>query len=145
MCSEVVHHHDLSWLKARYEHLLDVGLEDAGGGRPFYGQRRSHPLHAHARKHRRVLASTSWHRQIQALASGRVAVDRRERSMRPALVHEDEPLRLHHRGYHHPPGCPLELVALGGNSSPFLRVEPIRAMARHMVERLTESPVMASM
>src|SRR5215210_7428687 len=37
MCSEVVHHHDLSWLKARYEHLLDVGLEDSGGGRPFYG------------------------------------------------------------------------------------------------------------
>jgi hypothetical protein len=27
--------------------------------------------------------------------------------------------------------------------SPFLRVEPIRAMARHMVERLTESPLIA--
>jgi hypothetical protein len=65
--------------------------------------------------------------------------------MRPALVHEDEPLWVHRRLHHHLPGCPLELFALCGNSSPFLRVEPIRAMARHMVERLTESPVMASM
>jgi hypothetical protein len=59
--------------------------------------------------------------------------------------HGSEPLRPHHRGYHHLPGCPLKLVAFCGNLSPFLRVEPIRAMARHMVERLTESPVMTSM
>ena len=30
--------------RARHEHLLYVGLEDPSGGRPFYGQRRSHPL-----------------------------------------------------------------------------------------------------
>jgi hypothetical protein len=65
--------------------------------------------------------------------------------MRPALIHEDEPLWLHRCGHHHPPGCPLELVALGGHSSPFLRVEPMRAMAWHIVERLTENPVMTSM
>ena len=64
--------------------------------------------------------------------------------MRPALVHEDEPLWFHHRGHHHPPGCPLELVAFGGYSPPFFLVGPILAMARHMVERLTETPLMAS-
>jgi hypothetical protein len=30
------------------------------------------------------------------------------------------------------------------NRPPFLRVEPILAMARHMVERLTETPLTAS-
>src|SRR5215217_241151 len=65
--------------------------------------------------------------------------------MRPALVHEDEPLRLHRRGHHHPPGRPRKLVALGGDSPPFFLVGPMRAMARHTVERLTESPVTTSM
>src|SRR5215207_988646 len=45
---------------------------------------------------------------------------------------------------HHPPGGPQELVSLCGASPPFLRVEPILAMARHIVERLTEIPLMAS-
>jgi hypothetical protein len=66
--------------------------------------------------------------------------------MRPALVYEDEPLWLNHRGYHHSPSRSLKLlVALRGYSPPFFLVGPMRAMARHMVERLTESPVMASM
>jgi hypothetical protein len=47
------------------------------------------------------------------------------------------------RGHHNPPGGPYEFVSLCGALSPFLRVEPIRAMARHMVERLTESPLIA--
>jgi hypothetical protein len=66
--------------------------------------------------------------------------------MRPALVYEDEPLWLNHRGYHHSPSRSLKLlVALRGYSPPFFLVGPMRAMARHIVERLTESPVMASM
>src|SRR5215216_3586990 len=40
---EVVHHHDLPRSQSRCEHLLYVGLEDPGGGDPFYGQRRPHP------------------------------------------------------------------------------------------------------
>ena len=64
--------------------------------------------------------------------------------MRPALVHEEESLRLHYRGHHHPPGRPLEFAAFGGYSPPFFLVGPILAMARHIVERLTESPVTAS-
>src|SRR5215212_10165966 len=59
--------------------------------------------------------------------------------MRPALVHEDEPLRLHRRGHHHSPGRPRKLLALGGDTPPFFLVGPMRAMARHTVERLTES------
>jgi hypothetical protein len=62
--------------------------------------------------------------------------------MRPALIHKEQPLWLHHRSYHHSPGCSLELVvALGSYSPPFFLLGPMRAMARHMVERLTESPV----
>src|SRR5215211_9324088 len=47
---EVVHHHDLSRTQAGHEYLLYIGLEDSGGGRPFYGQRRSHPVEGHTRK-----------------------------------------------------------------------------------------------
>src|SRR5215203_7282881 len=71
--------------------------------------------------------------------------DRCQRGMRPALVHEHQSLGDDLLGHHHPPGCPLELVAFRSNSSPFFLVEPMRAMARHMVERLTASPVIASM
>src|SRR5215208_8078233 len=60
--------------------------------------------------------------------------------MRPTLVHEDEPLWAHHRSHHYLPGCPQELVALGGYTPPFSLVGPMRAMARQTVERLTESP-----
>ena len=64
--------------------------------------------------------------------------------MGSALVYEEQSLWLHRRSDHHLPGCPLELIALCGYSSPFLGVEPRRAMARHMVERLTASPVIVS-
>src|SRR5215203_2761483 len=65
--------------------------------------------------------------------------------MRPAFVHEDEPLGRNRCGYHHPPGGPQEPVALGGRAPPFFLVGPILAMARHIVERLTERAVTASM
>src|SRR5215212_2239800 len=64
--------------------------------------------------------------------------------MGPALLHENEPLGRDHCGHHHPPGRPQELIAFGSDTPPFFLVEPVRAMARHMVERLTESPVMTS-
>ena len=51
--------------------------------------------------------------------------------MHSHLVHEHQPLGVDLRGHHNPPGGPPELVSLSGASSPFLRVEPIRAMARH--------------
>jgi hypothetical protein len=62
----------------------------------------------------------------------------------PHFIHEHQPPRVDRRGNHHPPNDSQELVALRGASSPFLWVEPIRAMERHMVERLTEIPLMAS-
>ncbi len=38
VCSEVVHHHDLTRTQARHEHLLDVvGLKYPSGSGPFYG------------------------------------------------------------------------------------------------------------
>src|SRR3712207_1534162 len=63
---------------------------------------------------------------------------------RSHLIHEHQPSGADLRGHHHPPGGPQELVSLRGASPPFLRVEPILAMARHMVERLTETPLTAS-
>src|SRR5215217_416484 len=38
----------------------------------------------------------------------------------------------------------LELLTLCGGTSPFSRVESIRAMARHIVDLLTETPLTAS-
>ena len=65
--------------------------------------------------------------------------------MDPHLVDKDQRLRIHSGSYRHLPGRSYKLVALCGYSSPFFLVEPIRAIARHTVERLTESPVTASM
>src|SRR5918997_5649961 len=65
--------------------------------------------------------------------------------MRPPFPQKADPPRLHRRGHHHPPSCPRKLVALRGDSPPFFLVGPMRATARHAVERLTESPVTASM
>jgi hypothetical protein len=100
-------------------------------------------MKGHAREQRGVLAPPSGHRMPQSLAPGRVSVDvdRRHRSVGPALVHEEEPLGRDLRSDHHPPGRPQEPVALGGYSPPFFLVEPSLAMARHIVERLTQSPV----
>src|SRR5215210_6365554 len=145
MRSEVVHHHDLSCTEAWHERLRNVGLEDPGGARPFYGQRRPHPFDRHAGEQRRVLAPVSRYRKPKALAFWRIAVDRGQRSVQPALVYEEKPLGLHRPSHHHPPSGSFELVTLRCGSSPFFLVEPIRAIARHMVERLTESPVTVSM
>src|SRR5215207_7323248 len=80
---------------------------------------------------------------MYALISGSVAVDRRQRCMHPTLVDKEQPLGLNRRSHHHPPGSSLELITLRCGSSPFFLLDPIRAMARQMVERLTESPVRA--
>ena len=64
--------------------------------------------------------------------------------MNPHLLNEDQQLGIHSCRYRHPPGRSYKLITLRSYSSPFFLVEPIRAMARHMVERLTESPLMAS-
>ena len=84
------------------------------------------------------------HRKAHALAPWGVSVKGRKRGMQPHLVHENQPRGIDLRGHHRPPGGPQELVSLRGAWPPFLRVEPILAMARHMVERLTETPLMAS-
>jgi hypothetical protein len=82
--------------------------------------------------------------QAHARAFCRVAVQRRKRGMYSHFVHEYQPLWVDLLGHHHPPGGPQELVSFSGDSPPFLRVEPILAMERHMVERLTKTPLMAS-
>src|SRR5829696_3471205 len=142
---EVIHHYDLSCTQAWHQHLLHVGLKYPGSGRPFYGQRWPYPTAGHARKQSSVLPAVARHRQIQALTSWSIAVDWRQGGVRAALVHKHQPLGDDLLSHHHLPGRPLELVTLCGNSPPFFLVEPILAMARHMVERLTASPVIASM
>src|SRR3712207_7665230 len=71
---------------------------------------------------------------MHALAFRGATVKRRKGSVYPHLIHEHQPSGADLRGHHHPPGGPQELVSLRGASPPFLRVEPILAMARHMVE-----------
>jgi len=65
--------------------------------------------------------------------------------MNPHLVNEDQRLGIYSCRYHHPPGRSYNLITFCSYSSPFFLVEPIRAMARHMVERLIENPVTTSM
>ncbi|MDP8973363.1 MAG: hypothetical protein M3N45_09365 [Actinomycetota bacterium] len=65
--------------------------------------------------------------------------------MNSHLINKDQRLGIHNGRYGYSPEGSLELVALCGYSSPFFLVEPIRAMARQIVERLTESPVRAYM
>ena len=67
-------------------------------------------------------------------------VDRRQGGMHPALLDEEQPLGLNRPSHHHPPSSSSELVALRCGASPFFLLDPIRAMARQIVERLTESP-----
>ncbi len=93
------------------------------------------------------LRGTATHTHTQALAPGRIAVGRsvgasarcaaaRTRPRREASRAPPPPLHHHHTRHQ---------AALGNSSRSvakrplFLRVEPIRAMARHMVEWLTES------
>jgi hypothetical protein len=62
--------------------------------------------------------------------------------MYATLLDEEQPLRLNRPSHHHPPaGGSSELVALRCGSSPFFLLAPIRAMARQLVERLTQIPV----
>ncbi len=80
---------------------------------------------------------------MHAFAFSRVTIQGREGGVHSHFIYEHQLLGVDLRGHHNPPGGPYEFVSLCGASSPFLRVEPIRAMARHMVERLTESPLIA--
>ena len=61
--------------------------------------------------------------------------------MNSHLINKDQRLGIHNGRYGYSPEGSSELVALFGYSFPFFLVEPIRAMARQIVERLTESPV----
>jgi hypothetical protein len=60
------------------------------------------------------------------------------------FINEHQPPGIYLGANHHSPAGPQELLSLCGAWPPFLRVEPIRAMARHMLERLTETPLTAS-
>jgi hypothetical protein len=91
------------------------------------------------------LAPLARHRKPQLFAPWCAPVERRQGGVRAALIHEHQPLGDNLLSRHHLPSRSLELVALGGDSSPIFLVGPIRAVARHMVERLTESLVMTSM
>src|SRR5215208_3923404 len=65
----------------------------------------------------------------------------RKGSVRPHLVHENQPLRLHLLGDHHPPGCSEPLVSFHRTHTPFFRLKPIRFNTRLMVEVLKDLPV----
>src|SRR5215213_264382 len=82
--------------------------------------------------------------KAHALAFWRVTVHRCHRGVCSHFINEHQPPGVDLGGNHHSPAGPQELVSLCGASPPFLRVEPIRAMARHMLERLTETPLRAS-
>src|SRR5215208_2597845 len=65
----------------------------------------------------------------------------RKGSVRPHLVHENQPLRRHLLGDHHPPGCSQPLVSFHRPHTPFFRLKPRRFNSRLMVEVLKDLPV----
>ena len=68
MRGEVVHHHRITRLQLRREHLLDVGAEHGAGHRPIQDERRNDAAAAQARHSGRGLPMTRRHRIDQALA-----------------------------------------------------------------------------
>ncbi len=121
-----------------------VSLEDFLIRGALNGHRLAHPAKGDRGQKCRVPAAIAWNLQVHTRAFSRITVERRKRGVHSHFIYEHQPLGVDLRSYHHPPSGPQELVLLRGASSPFLRVEPIRAMERHMVERLTETPLMAS-
>src|ERR671911_2975023 len=65
----------------------------------------------------------------------------RKGSVRPHLVHENQPLRVHLLGDHHPPGCSQPLVPFHRPHTPFFRLKPRRFNSRLTVEVLKDLPV----
>jgi hypothetical protein len=91
---EVVHHDYLPRSKRRSEHVLQVGLEDRAGGCALHGHARSHPPEAHARQQRDVAAPVMRRLAARSLSRSGPGIQRGERGVRPALVHEHEALRV---------------------------------------------------
>src|ERR671933_2884429 len=65
----------------------------------------------------------------------------RKGSVRPHLVHENQPLRVYLLGDHHPPGCSQPLVSFHRTHTPFFRLKPRPFNSRLMVEVLKDLPV----
>jgi hypothetical protein len=140
---EVVHDHNVSGLQGRRQDVLYVSIEDFSVGGALNGHRLAHPAKGDRGQKRGVFAAIAWNLQVHAFAFSRVTIQGREGGVHSHFIYEHQLLGVDLRGHHNPPGGPYEFVSLCGALSPFLRVEPIRAMTRHMVERLTESPLIA--
>src|SRR5215213_2061116 len=65
----------------------------------------------------------------------------RKRSVRSHIVHENQPLRVHLLGNHHPPGCSEPPVSFHRPHAPFFRLNPRRFNSRLMAELLKDVPV----
>jgi hypothetical protein len=91
VCSEVVHHHELTRPQGRGPGHAPHRFQRAPpGGRSYYGHRRPHPLCMKARQKRGICPAVSRDFEERSLACGRVGVEGSQGGMGAHLVHEHQ-------------------------------------------------------
>jgi hypothetical protein len=147
VCPQTVHHDDITRSQAGPQHLLHTGAKHGRVGRPIDGHDRLQTAHAHRPQPGHVGAVVPGHAADDPFPGGGPPVHARHRQIHTRLIHKFqapevepwEPLAL---GL----ACLLDArsVALAGVERLFLRGKPSRCSTRHIVARLTRTPVAAA-
>src|SRR5215208_6224432 len=90
VCSEDVHHHELTRSQGGGQDMLHVGFKDLPDGRSFYDHRRSHPFCMKARQQHGVCPAVSRDFEQRSPAYERVGVEGSQGGMGTLLVHEHQ-------------------------------------------------------
>jgi len=133
---QIVHDHDVTGPKLRYEHLRHIGLEPVAVDRTIEHHRRDHACHPQRGDQRGRLAVAVGEAHPQALALGAPSVAAGHVGRGPGLVDEHEALGLQIELTVEP--CPalaqdVGTVLLDRVPGLFLRVIPRRSKNRHKV------------
>src|SRR3712207_6477594 len=136
---EVVHNHDLTRAQRRGQQTLHVGLKYPGRGRPFHGQRWSHPSSVKACKQRRVLAAVSRNLEEGSLTYGGVSVKGSQGGVSAHRVDEYQAPGIDAPNLHAPEHS-QELVSFCRPCGSFFRLLRRHPTARQTVASLTLTP-----
>ena len=105
---------------------------------------RPSPPHSCSRARCEVGSPVTRRLQAHPLSLAGPAVDRRERGVRGALVHEHEALPIPLGANQDVPSGPQELLAFAGDHAPSFGLKPIFLNSLERVDSLTETPTAAS-
>ena len=133
MARQIIHDHDVTGAKLRYQHLRHIGLEPVAVDRSIEDHRRDHAGHPQSGNQRRRLAVTMGEAHPQTLTSGAPSVAAGHVGSRPCLVDKHQALRLQIELASKPVlSLPQDIrsVLLDGMSCLFLRVMSWRTKKR---------------